>query len=111
MLELAEVSLDRVPQLVERGEEAPGILAVPLVRDVRADAPLGEGGGEAIRVVGLVGEQDRVLGDGLDEVGGRGEGVGLARRERQRDDVALAVGEGVQLGGQPAARAAGFFVR
>jgi hypothetical protein len=75
----------------------------PLVRDVRADAALGEGGGEAVRIVGLVGEQDRVLGDGLDETGDRAEVVGLARRERQRDDVARAVGERVQLGRQPAA--------
>ena len=81
MLEFAEEPLDCVAQFVERGEEAALGLAVRPVGDVRADALFFQSGDEAVGVIGLVGQHDRVGGDRSQNLRNRQEVMGLPRRE------------------------------
>lgn len=55
--------------------------------------------------IGPVGGQGDGSRRGLDQVGGDGRIAALARRDDKGDEAAQSIGQGMQLGGRPAARA------
>ena len=60
---------------------------------------------QAVAVVGAVAQQDLARAQVIEHVGGAAPVVGLALGELQSDGQAIGVDQGVDLGGQAAARA------
>jgi hypothetical protein len=82
-----------------------GLSAFGPGRDHGLDAELAQGVVEVVGVVGLVGEDGGRL-EAVDEGGGLDHVAAVARREDQADRQSERVDAGVDLGPEPAARAA-----
>lgn len=105
VLELVEEAFDKVAFAVERKIALSRGFAIGLGRDDRSDSSLGEGIDERVGVVGLVADQCIWIGV-VDQWLGTSQIMSLAWREHQRDGIAQGVHEGVNFGGQSAARSA-----
>jgi hypothetical protein len=106
VLEAAEHAFDGVAVAVEIGREAALPAAVGLGRDIGGGALVFDPAAHRVAVIALVGVHDLGAGEAVEQ-GLGGEAIGhLAAGQRERDRPAQAVGEGVDFGGAPAARAA-----
>jgi len=107
VFELVEAALDDVAGPVEYRVEAPSAsLAGDQHRDVGAPALAADEVGEPSGVIALVGDQRASTQRAGDQSARGGDVVDLARGQRQAQGQAAPVDQRVQLGGQPAARAA-----
>ena len=107
VLELVEAALDDVAGAVEHGIEASAAEASGLDHGDVDAAALGAGKlGEPGGVVALVGDQRAAAQRAGDETARGGDVVDLAGGQRQAQRQAAAVDQRVELGGQPAPRAA-----
>jgi hypothetical protein len=105
VLELIEEALNKVTLAVEREVARPLDLAVGFGWDDGSDSALGESVNERVGIVALVADQGIWL-DVVDQRFGTSKIMDLARCEHQLDGIAQGIDEGVNLGGQSAARPA-----
>jgi hypothetical protein len=81
--------------------EANRVLAVALGRDVGTRLPVSDGDAQLIRVITLISQQHGTGCKMPVQVLRAHDVAGLARRELEEDRSALAIDEGVELGGEP----------
>ncbi len=106
VFEAAKHALNLVAVFVECGVVFDRVLSMPASRDAGRDALGGQGGAEPVAVVAPIGDQAGGSGERRHE--GRRPAIvaDLPGREQQSHGLAGGVADRVQLGGQPAARAA-----
>ena len=104
MLEFVEEPLDQIALSIETLVEAWWLEPVWHGLDVGSGAALCEGLAQGIGVVGPVGHEHIAAADRAQHVLGAAAVMGLAFGELQQDRQAAGVDQGVDLGGQPAAR-------
>lgn len=104
MFEFVEEALDEVALAVERLAEAVLPLAVRFGRDVRHRVLGLDQLADAVRIIPLVGEQDRVRSKPVEQRVGGPAVMDLTGGEAQPDRPALCVDERVDLGREPASR-------
>ena len=105
VFELVEEALDEVAVAVEEGAEGRDVLAVWHRLDVGPGAACGEGLAQGVAVVGAVGQQDLAGAKRCEHVLGAAAVMGLAFGELRGDRQTVGVDQGMDLGGQAAARA------
>jgi hypothetical protein len=111
VFDAVEEPFDAVACAVKHRAEA----GFPAPVDHRRDVGSGPGGfdlaAQPVGIVGLVGEHDSVLAQMAEQLRGNRAVADLARRQHQFERQAASIGQGVDLGGQPAARAAHTAIR
>ncbi len=106
VLEAAEHALDGVAVAVKEGREAVLPAPVGLGRDIRRGALALDFATDGVAVISFVAMQDCGRGHPFEQgIGGSAIGD-LAAGQQEADRAAEAIGQGVDLGGPPAARAA-----
>ena len=105
VLEFVEEALDEVALTIEGEVARQRDRAAGMGGDDWGDLPVGEAVEEGIGVVGLVTDQSRWIGV-LEQGLCTSKVSGLAWRKHQLDGIAQGIDEGMNLGGQSAARPA-----
>lgn len=106
-----EEALDAVAPSIENGAEAGLPAAMDHRGNVRRRADGFDAPAEPVGVIRLVGEDDGVLAQPAQQLSGDRAIAGLTRRQDHFERPALGVGQSVNLGRQPAARAAHTAIR
>jgi len=105
VFELVEDAFDEISKAVEIWTER-GDVDAPWHRfDVGPGPSFVEGLAQGVAVVGAIGEQNLARGEAIEHIGGAAPVVRLACGQLEGDGQAIGVDEGVDLGGQSAARA------
>jgi len=105
VLEFIEEALDKIALAIECEVAGPWRLALGLRRNHRGNVALSEGVKQRVGVVGLVANQGLRIGI-VEQQLGASQIVSLPRREPHLDRIAEGIDEGVDFGGQSAARSA-----
>ena len=111
MFDTVEEPFDSVARAVEHWTEA----GLPAAMDHRRDIGRGTGGfdlpAQPVGVIGLVGEHDGALAQMPEQTSGDRAIARLPGRQDQFERQAMGIGQSVDLGRQPAARAAHTAIR
>src|SRR5512139_2815199 len=105
MLEFAEEAFDEVAIAVEERTERRDTLTVRHRFDAGPCAAFGEARAHGVAVVGAIGEQDASLPEAVEHILGAAPVVRLALGQLEPDWQAGRIDQGMDLGGQAAARA------
>jgi hypothetical protein len=105
VLEFIEEALDEIALAIECEVAGPWRLAVGLWWNHRSNVALSERVEQRVGVVGLITNQGMRIGI-VEQQLGASQIVGLPRREPHLDRIAEGIDEGVDFGGQSAARSA-----
>jgi len=105
VFEFIEEALDEIALAIECEVAGPWRLAVGLRRNHRSNVALSEGVEQRVGVVGLVANQGMRI-DIVEQHLRTSQIVGLPRREYHLDRIAEGIDQGVDFGGQSAARSA-----
>lgn len=103
VFDLVDKSLDLVADFVKRRKEAAALFAIGFVGNVRADLPIIQCHDKRVRIISLVGKEDRIGWNKVNQLVSTMQIGCVAGREVQPHDIALSIGQDVDFGGQTAA--------